>query len=123
MVATIAETPAGLQIYLRGYHQARLVHLLTAETRVCIAATLMGGIVLALSAFNSSIHHRGGVHQGEVAERSEGEAENKEWRDASRAIVEAAEMATTGFVKVMVRSGEPGGERRYEKDEELQGGV
>ncbi|BEI85495.1 hypothetical protein CcaverHIS002_0508960 [Cutaneotrichosporon cavernicola] len=144
MVAAIVETPAGLEVYLHGYHRARLVRLVPPETRVCITATLMDGIVLALSAFNSSINHRSAVLHGQVGEWSEGEAGEKERWEASRAIVEGvmpgrwdgcrapspAEMTTTGFVKVKIhsasakiRSGEPGEERRDEKDEELRSRV
>lgn len=132
----VAATTPDLTLYLHGHHRARLVRLLPPETRVCITATLLDGIVLALSAFNSSINHRSAVLHGEVVELGEGET-----HEAARAIVESvvpgrwdgcrppsqAEMATTGFVKVSVhsasakvRSGEPGEERRDARDDALR---
>ncbi|CAK9781129.1 unnamed protein product [Cutaneotrichosporon oleaginosum] len=147
MVAAITDTPSGLEVYLHGHHRARLVRLLPPETRVCITATLLDGIVLALSAFNSSINHRSAVLHGEVVEFGMRDTDGAEqWNagerwDAARAIVESvlpgrwdgcrapsqAEMATTGFVKVKIhsasakiRSGEPGEERRDEKDDKLR---
>ena len=45
-------------IYLHGARKARVVRLLEETGRVCLNATLIDGIVLARSAFNSSMNYR-----------------------------------------------------------------
>jgi nitroimidazol reductase NimA-like FMN-containing flavoprotein (pyridoxamine 5'-phosphate oxidase superfamily) len=147
MIHAVTEESGHLYIYLHGYRRARLVRLLPPETRVCITATLLDGLALALSAFSSSINHRSAILHGEVV-AFDGEDDDTEEKqkvydakyEAGRQIVEKvmpgrwdharqpskAEMATTGFLKIRVlsgsakcRAGQPGEERRDMLDEEL----
>jgi nitroimidazol reductase NimA-like FMN-containing flavoprotein (pyridoxamine 5'-phosphate oxidase superfamily) len=143
MVHAITQTNSTLHVYLHGYHRARLVRLLPPETRVCITATLFDGLVLALSAFSSSINHRSAVLHGVVCEWDEdgAQARAEKW-EAARQITEHvmpgrwadcrqpsnAEMNTTGFVKVAItsasakcRAGQPGEEKRDLADAALVG--
>ena len=48
----------GDTIYLHGARKARVIRLLEQTNRVCLNVTLIDGIVLARSAFNSSMHYR-----------------------------------------------------------------
>ena len=48
----------GDTLYLHGARKARVVRLLEQTGRVCINVTLVDGIVLARSAFNSSMNYR-----------------------------------------------------------------
>lgn len=146
MVHAIEQDAEGeLTVYLHGYHKGRLMRLLPPESRVCITATLLDGLALALSAFHSSINHRSAVLHGEVADWDETtpDAAAAKW-DAAKQIVNhvmpgrwdncrqpnKGEMATTGFLKVKilsasakVRTGEPGEEKRDVEDDELTGRV
>ena len=45
-------------LYLHGARKARVVRLLEKTHRACVNVTLLDGIVLARSAFNSSMHYR-----------------------------------------------------------------
>jgi nitroimidazol reductase NimA-like FMN-containing flavoprotein (pyridoxamine 5'-phosphate oxidase superfamily) len=45
-------------VYLHGARKARVVKLLEQTSQVCLNATLIDGIVLARSAFNSSMNYR-----------------------------------------------------------------
>ena len=45
-------------IYLHGARKARVIRLLETTEQVCLNATLVDGIVLARSAFNSSMNYR-----------------------------------------------------------------
>ena len=45
-------------IYLHGARKARVIRLLEKTTRACLNVTLLDGIVLARSAFNSSMQYR-----------------------------------------------------------------
>ena len=45
-------------VYLHGARKARVVKLLDQTSQVCLNATLIDGIVLARSAFNSSMNYR-----------------------------------------------------------------
>ena len=45
-------------VYLHGARKARVVKLLEQNTAVCLNVTLIDGIVLARSAFNSSLNYR-----------------------------------------------------------------
>ncbi len=45
-------------LYLHGARKARVIKLLAQTERVCLNATLLDGLVLARSAFNSSMHYR-----------------------------------------------------------------
>jgi nitroimidazol reductase NimA-like FMN-containing flavoprotein (pyridoxamine 5'-phosphate oxidase superfamily) len=49
---------AGETIYLHGARKSRVVRLLEQTGRICINVTLIDGIVLARSAFNSSMNYR-----------------------------------------------------------------
>lgn len=146
MVHAIEQDAEGeLTVYLHGYHKGRLMRLLPPESRVCITATLLDGLALALSAFHSSINHRSAVLHGEVVDWDETtpDAAAAKW-DAAKQIVNhvmpgrwdncrqpnKGEMATTGFLKVKilsasakVRTGEPGEEKRDVEDDELTGRV
>lgn len=48
----------GDKIYLHGARKARVIKLLEKTTRACLNVTLLDGIVLARSAFNSSMQYR-----------------------------------------------------------------
>jgi nitroimidazol reductase NimA-like FMN-containing flavoprotein (pyridoxamine 5'-phosphate oxidase superfamily) len=48
----------GDSIYLHGARKARVIRLLEKTTRACLNVTLLDGIVLARSAFNSSMQYR-----------------------------------------------------------------
>jgi nitroimidazol reductase NimA-like FMN-containing flavoprotein (pyridoxamine 5'-phosphate oxidase superfamily) len=48
----------GDKIYLNGARKARVIRLLEKTTRACLNVTLLDGIVLARSAFNSSMQYR-----------------------------------------------------------------
>ena len=45
-------------LYLHGARKARVIRLLERTDRACLNVTLVDGIVLARSAFNSSMHYR-----------------------------------------------------------------
>ncbi len=45
-------------LYLHGARKARVIRLLERSNRACLNVTLLDGIVLARSAFNSSMHYR-----------------------------------------------------------------
>jgi nitroimidazol reductase NimA-like FMN-containing flavoprotein (pyridoxamine 5'-phosphate oxidase superfamily) len=45
-------------LYLHGARKARVIRLLEKTERACVNVTLVDGIVLARSAFNSSMHYR-----------------------------------------------------------------
>jgi nitroimidazol reductase NimA-like FMN-containing flavoprotein (pyridoxamine 5'-phosphate oxidase superfamily) len=49
---------AGETLFLHGARKARVVRLLERSDRACVNVTLLDGIVLARSAFNSSMHYR-----------------------------------------------------------------
>jgi nitroimidazol reductase NimA-like FMN-containing flavoprotein (pyridoxamine 5'-phosphate oxidase superfamily) len=48
----------GETLYLHGARKARVIRMLEANDRICINVTLLDGIVLARSAFNSSMNYR-----------------------------------------------------------------
>jgi nitroimidazol reductase NimA-like FMN-containing flavoprotein (pyridoxamine 5'-phosphate oxidase superfamily) len=48
----------GETVYLHGARKARIIRLLDETDQVCLNATLVDGIVLARSAFNSSMNYR-----------------------------------------------------------------
>ena len=48
----------GGKIYLHGARKARVIKLLAKTTQACLNVTLLDGIVLARSAFNSSMQYR-----------------------------------------------------------------
>ena len=48
----------GDTLYLHGARKARVIRLLETSGRVCVNVTLVDGIVLARSAFNSSMNYR-----------------------------------------------------------------
>lgn len=48
----------GETVYLHGARKARVIRLLEQTDRVCLNATLVDGLVLARSAFNSSMNYR-----------------------------------------------------------------
>ncbi|MDH4049378.1 MAG: pyridoxamine 5'-phosphate oxidase family protein [Gammaproteobacteria bacterium] len=45
-------------VYLHGARKARVIRMLESNDRICINVTLVDGIVLARSAFNSSMNYR-----------------------------------------------------------------
>jgi nitroimidazol reductase NimA-like FMN-containing flavoprotein (pyridoxamine 5'-phosphate oxidase superfamily) len=48
----------GETLYLHGARKARVIRLLESSSRVCVNVTLLDGLVLARSAFNSSMNYR-----------------------------------------------------------------
>ncbi|MBT5219909.1 MAG: pyridoxamine 5'-phosphate oxidase family protein, partial [Woeseia sp.] len=54
-------------IYLHGARKARVIRLLEKTTRACLNVTLLDGLVLARSAFNSSMNYRSVSVFGEPA--------------------------------------------------------
>ena len=48
----------GETLYLHGARKARVIRLLEKTDRACVNVTLVDGVVLARSAFNSSMHYR-----------------------------------------------------------------
>lgn len=55
----------GATLYLHGARKARVIRLLERTDRACLNVTLVDGIVLARSAFNSSMHYRSATAFGE----------------------------------------------------------
>jgi nitroimidazol reductase NimA-like FMN-containing flavoprotein (pyridoxamine 5'-phosphate oxidase superfamily) len=49
---------SGETLYLHGARKARVIRLLEHTERACLNVTLLDGLVLARSAFNSSMHYR-----------------------------------------------------------------
>jgi hypothetical protein len=49
---------SGETLYLHGARKARVIRLLERTDRACVNVTLLDGLVLARSAFNSSMHYR-----------------------------------------------------------------
>ena len=49
---------SGETLFLHGARKARVIRLLERTDRACLNVTLLDGIVLARSAFNSSMHYR-----------------------------------------------------------------
>ena len=49
---------AGETLYLHGARKARVIRLLERTDRACLNVTLLDGLVIARSAFNSSMHYR-----------------------------------------------------------------
>lgn len=122
------ETGSTSYIYLHGHAKSRLIRLLPHGTHVCLTATILDGLVLALVAFHHSMNYRSAVVHGVVEEIDEEEEEEEgseggkgeqgeTWR-AAKEIVEKivpgrwdacrkptkAEMKSTGFVKIRVIS-------------------
>lgn len=139
--ATEVDSSGELWLYMHGYHRARFARLLPPETRVCVTATLLDGLVLALTAFNSSMNHRSAVVHGEVVDWDEttNDAKEAKWQ-AAKHIVEKvmpgrwdecrkpnqSEMVTTGFLKIKAlsasakcRSGDPGDDKMDKEDDEV----
>ncbi len=108
-------------VYIHGHAKARLVQLLPPTTRVCLTASILDGLVLALVAFHHSMNYRSAVLHGEVVPFDDEEGSQKEedekW-EAGKEIVEKvlkgrweasrqptkAEMKSTGFIKIKVLS-------------------
>jgi len=55
----------GEKLYLHGARKARVIRMLEQTGEVCLNATLVDGLVLARSAFNSSMHYRSVTVYGE----------------------------------------------------------
>ena len=72
------------QIYLHGSPLSRLLRAMGSGTRVCLTVTLLDGVVLARSAFHSSMNYRSVVVLGEPRELTD----RAERRHALRVIVE-----------------------------------
>lgn len=58
LVVPMLHARDGETVYLHGARKARIIKLLEQNERVCINVTLVDGIVLARSAFNSSMNYR-----------------------------------------------------------------
>ncbi len=57
----------GETLYLHGARKARVIRLLDETDRVCVNVTLVDGIVLARSAFHSSMNYRSATVYGKAA--------------------------------------------------------
>ncbi|KAK8181978.1 hypothetical protein HDK77DRAFT_85402 [Phyllosticta capitalensis] len=134
-----------LDLYIHGHSASRLMRLPTAQgleqIPVCVAATLIDGIKLALTPFNHSCNYRSVVIHGYASIVTD-EAE-KNWAlalitdglvpnrwDNSRVPPTKAEMTSTTVLKVSVVSasakvstGEPGNDRKDLKDESVTSSV
>lgn len=55
----------GETIYLHGARKARVIRLLEGSDKICLNVTLLDGMVLARSAFNSSMNYRSATIFGE----------------------------------------------------------
>lgn len=58
VVVPMIHAREGETLYLHGARKARVIRLLEQTERCCINVTLVDGLVLARSAFNSSMHYR-----------------------------------------------------------------
>ncbi|MCJ1434690.1 hypothetical protein MMC27_004059 [Xylographa pallens] len=155
-----APLSAALDLYLHGYVSSRLMRLpgtpstakeeaaAAAEeeaeessTPLCIAATLLDGLVLALTPNHHSMNYRSAVLHGHATLVTD-PAEKRyamqlvtdnvipdRWAN-SRVPPTAVEMQSTSILRVAVvdasakaRSGEPGEDRKDERDEAVRGRV
>ncbi|MCJ1378409.1 hypothetical protein MMC17_001507 [Xylographa soralifera] len=144
-----APLSAPLDLYLHGYVSSRLMRLPTTPsaddeengTPLCIAATLLDGLVLALTPNHHSMNYRSAVLHGyatlvtDPAEKlyaMELVTNNvipDRWAN-SRVPPTNVEMQSTSILRVAivdasakVRSGEPSEDRKDEKDEAVRGRV
>lgn len=128
-----------LNIYLHGYVSARLMRLGSQATPVCIAATHVDGVVLALTPHDCSNNYRSAVIHG-YAHLVTDEAEKLYAMEAitnnvvpqraqnSRWPPTKTELTGTGILRVeietasaKVRAGQPHSNRNDLKDEEVTG--
>lgn len=58
VVVPMIHARAGEILYLHGARKARVIRMLEQNDRICVNVTLVDGIVLARSAFNSSMNYR-----------------------------------------------------------------
>jgi nitroimidazol reductase NimA-like FMN-containing flavoprotein (pyridoxamine 5'-phosphate oxidase superfamily) len=65
-VLPMAYTRIGPDLFLHGSVASRLVRALGSGTRVCVTVTILDGIVLARSAFNTSMNYRSVMVMGET---------------------------------------------------------
>jgi len=65
-VVPMAYTRIGSDLFLHGSVASRLVRALGSGTRVCVTVTVLDGIVLARSAFNTSMNYRSVMVMGET---------------------------------------------------------
>ena len=72
----------GDTIYLHGARKARVIRLLEQTDRASLNVTLLDGIVLARSAFNSSMNYRSVVLYGRAAEVTDPDEKAAELRAA-----------------------------------------
>ncbi|KAK8162948.1 hypothetical protein IWX90DRAFT_257895 [Phyllosticta citrichinensis] len=134
-----------LDLYIHGHSASRLMRLPTSQgleqVPVCVAATMLDGIKLALTPFNHSCNYRSAVLHGYASIVAD-EAE-KSWAlalitdglvpdrwDNSRVPPTKAEMTSTTVLKVSVvsasakvNSGEPGDDRKDLKDDAVTSSV
>ncbi|MCJ1250053.1 hypothetical protein MMC30_007279 [Trapelia coarctata] len=138
-----------LDVYLHGYVSSRLMRLPSSENAstseeglpICIAATLLDGLVLALTPNHHSMNYRSAVLHGYAALVTEpderlwamGVITNrlipKRWEN-TRVPPNKVEMQSTSILRVSivsasakVRNGGPGEDRKDEKDEAVRGKV
>ncbi len=74
----------GDTLYIHGSNASRTLKALKAGSEVCVAVTLLDGLVLARSAFNHSMNYRSVVVYGAVREVTDPE---EKW-EAQRALVD-----------------------------------
>lgn len=65
-VLPMAYARIGTDLYLHGSVASRLVRVLGSGARVCVTVTVLDGIVLARSAFNTSMNYRSVMVMGET---------------------------------------------------------
>lgn len=134
-------------IYLHGYVSSRLMKAPSTEnateegTPICIAASFMDGIVLALTPFHNSCNYRSAVVHGyativtDEAERMHAmtlitdNVLKYRW-DNSRVPPTKAELSSTGILRVeiasasaKVRTGGPHDDRHDTKDQKVIGNI
>jgi hypothetical protein len=104
----------GDRLYLHGARKARIVQLLSSGAQICVNVTLLDGLVIARSAFNSSMNYRSVVvfGTGRLIE------DETDVLNALRALSEQAftgrwqelrppsksELAQTGVIELMIES-------------------
>lgn len=123
-------------LYLHGYISSRIMK--TEGLPVCVAATLLDGLVLALTPYNSSCNYRSAVVFGKAylvaddderlyaMERITNNIMPDRWAN-SRTPPTKAEMQSTGILRVEIESGSaksraggPGEDRKDLKDLEMR---
>jgi nitroimidazol reductase NimA-like FMN-containing flavoprotein (pyridoxamine 5'-phosphate oxidase superfamily) len=147
--APSAPASGPLDVYLHGYVSSRLMCLPSSENGpsledglpICIAATLLDGLILALTPNHHSMNYRSAVLHGYATlvtdldeklwamEHITNRMIPKRWEN-TRVPPNKVEMQSTSILRVSIvsasakiRSGGPGEDRKDEKDEAIRGKV